>query len=112
LFSYAINDPQEDVWTGSTTATLNYYPWSEDNQRRWQPFFGVFAGLGYSDVDATGAVGPTLGLKYFLNDRTFVGGQWHYEFYTDSLDAGDETTDFEDSNMSLTISIGIKWGGR
>lgn len=111
LASYSLNDPVEDVWTASTTATVNYYPWSEDKATRFQPFVGGFAGIGYSDVDITGAVGPAVGFKYFMHNNMFFAAQWRYEFYTDHLEAGDETTDYDNGNMMFTLGFGFKWGG-
>jgi len=111
LASYSLNDPIEDVWTGSTAATIDYYPWSQNRDVRLQPFIGAFAGIGYSDVDLTGAVGPTVGARYFMSDNLFFSGQWHYLFYTHKLDAGNETTDRDSGTMSFTVGIGFTWGG-
>lgn len=112
LASYSLNDPVEDVWTGSTTAMVNFYPLSENRNWRLQPFIGGFGGVGYSDVDLTGVAGPSVGVKYFFNDLAYFTLQWRYELYMRQLDAGNETTFRNDANMVFTLGIGLKWGGK
>lgn len=109
LGSYSLNDDIEDVWTGSTTAFVNHYFWVDKDEGRLQPFLGVFAGLAYSDVDLTGTAGPALGVRYFVNDTTFLVTQYRYEFYFGELDAGDETDDFTDGTHTLTVGFGVIW---
>jgi hypothetical protein len=109
LFSYSRNDPIEDVWTGSTTIFINYHPWMEQPGRKLQPFIGAFAGAGYSDVDITGTAGPAGGLKYFFSERLFFAAQYRFEYYFDSLDAGEETANFNDGNHVFTLGMGFLW---
>ena len=109
LFSYSLNDDIEDVWTGSSTVFVHRYFLVGRDRGRLQPFIGAFAGVAYSDVDITGTAGPTLGVKYFIKDTTFVNLQYRYEWYVDSLDAGDETSDFTDGNHTLAVGIGLQW---
>lgn len=109
LFSYALNDPAEDVWTGSTTGFLNYYWRGDQADQKLQPFVGAFLGLGYTDVDVNGAAGPIIGSKYFVTDEIALMIQYRYEFYFDSLDAGAETEDFDEGNHVLTLGIGYHW---
>jgi hypothetical protein len=111
MLGYSINDPFEDVWVGSTTAFFNYHPWAEVPGKRLQPFIGAFAGLGYSDVDFTGTIGPIFGLKYFFDSSTFFLVQYRYEYYLEELDAGDETDDFDTGNHAVSMGVGFKWGG-
>ena len=109
LVSYGINDPVEDVWTGSTTGFANYYPWAHDPNRNWQPFIGTFLGLGYSDVDVTGTAGPAAGIRITVSDAAFVTAQYRYEVFFTELDAGGETDDFESGNHILTMGVGFRW---
>lgn len=109
LGSYSLNDDIEDVWTASTTAFVHRYFWVDKDEGRLQPFLGAFVGLAYSDVDVTGTAGPTLGVRYFVNDTTFLVTQYRYEFYFSELDAGDETDDFTDGSHTLTVGFGVIW---
>lgn len=106
LFSYSLNDEIEDVWTASTTFFTNYH-FRIGDPPRVQPFVGGFFGLANSDVDVVATVGPSVGIKFFVGERTFAVGQYRYEYYIDSLKAGDETDDFTDGNHVLTFGIGI-----
>ena len=109
LASYELNDPIEDVWTGSTTLFANYYFWADEPEKQLQPFLGAFLGLGYSDVDVTGTAGPALGAKYNLSDDAFLLGQYHWEKYFKDLKAGSETTDYDTSNHVFTVGFGFRW---
>ncbi|MCP5143485.1 MAG: hypothetical protein H6978_01535 [Gammaproteobacteria bacterium] len=109
LVSYSINDPQEDVWTGSTTGFVNYYPWSANSESKWRTYVGLFAGAAYSDVDITGTAGPAIGFKYYFRDDVYFTTQYRVEVYFDNLDAGEETTDFQDANHVLTFGVGFKF---
>ncbi|MDH3317465.1 MAG: hypothetical protein OER43_17075 [Gammaproteobacteria bacterium] len=109
LGSYSLNNDIEDVWTASTTAFVHRYFWVDKDDGRLQPFLGAFAGLAYSDVDVTGTAGPTLGVRYFVNNTTFLVTQYRYEFYFSELDAGDETDDFTDGTHTLTVGFGVIW---
>ena len=110
--SYSINNDTEDVWTGSTLPFVNYHFRGATTDRRFQPFVGAFLGIGYSDVDLTGSVGPQLGAKYFISDQIFVSARYRYEFYFDDLDMGAETDDFSDGNHAILLGFGFVWGGQ
>jgi hypothetical protein len=109
LLSYGLNDPAEDVWTGSTSGFVKYYFTSDDPDKRLQYFTGILLGLSYSDVDATGSSGPMAGFRYFISDETFLLMQYQYEYYFDKLDAGAETDDFNTGNHYITIGLGRRW---
>ena len=109
LASYGMNDPIEDVWTGSTTGFINYYPWGGNPDRQLQPFLGTFLGLGYSDVDVSGTAGPTIGLKFDISDAAFFVTQYRYEAFFTELDAGGETDDFDNGNHIFTMGLGLRW---
>ena len=109
MASYGMNDPIEDVWTGSTTGYVNYFPLGNDPNQRWQPFLGTFLGYGWSDVDNELTFGPTAGLQYDVSKSTYLVFQYHYESYIKRLDAGAETNNFDDGNHVMTMGFGYRW---
>lgn len=47
---------------------------------KWQPYIGLNVGYMYgADVDDEGIFGPELGVKYFVNESTFMFGNIGYE---------------------------------
>ena len=47
---------------------------------RWQPYLGINLGAVYgAGVDDDGVVGPEGGIKYFVNESTFIFGSVAYE---------------------------------
>jgi hypothetical protein len=109
LASYELNDPLEDIWTGSTTVFANFYPWSAGRGQRFQPYIGTFLGPSYSDVDVTGTVGPTAGVRVDISDSAFFTAQYRYELLFRELDTGGETDDFNDGNHIMTMGVGFHW---
>ena len=109
LASYELNDPIEDVWIGSTTAHVNFYPLGGSPDIKWQPFLGGFIGMGYSDVDNAWVAGPIAGLKYNFNDSIFAVVQYRYEDYFKRLKAGAETNDYNSANNVMTVGMGFRW---
>ena len=109
MASYTMTDPTEDVWTGSTTAYVNFYPLGNDPNQRLQPFIGTFLGEGWSDVDNEITYGPTAGLQYDFSKSTYFVFQYHYEAYIKRIDAGAETNNFDDGNHVMTMGLGYRW---
>jgi hypothetical protein len=76
----------------------------------WQPFVGAQVGYFYGDdtvVEDTGAIGPEVGVKYFVNNTTFIYGElgWVWFWDSDDDDAGDE----DDSRWTYSVGIGFQW---
>jgi len=47
---------------------------------RWQPYLGMNLGAVYgAGIDDDGVVGPEGGIKYFVNESTFIFGNIAYE---------------------------------
>jgi hypothetical protein len=69
---------------------------------RWQPFVGINAGYNYGDnVDDNWFGGPEGGLKYFVNNTTFIFGQVSYQFIFESSD--------QDDFWVYLLGIGFRW---
>ena len=74
----------------------------------WQPFVGAQIGYFYGDddiVDDTGAFGPEIGVKYFVNKTTFIFGELAWVWFFESGDTGDE----DDSRWTYSVGIGFQW---
>ena len=52
-------------------------------------------------MDDTWVIGPEAGLRYFVNQTTFILGMIEWEFLLD----GDD----EDSAFLYTVGIGFRW---
>ena len=72
---------------------------------RWWPFAGANIGYIYGeDVNETWALGIEGGLKYFVNDTTFILGRVEYQWFLDDDDNG-----FDDGQWVYVVGIGFRW---
>lgn len=70
---------ERDAWGGSTFGYADYH----FDLGEFQPYVGVFGGISYPEYsDSDGAIGPEIGLKYFVNGTTFVFGNLQYVYTT------------------------------
>jgi len=81
--------PGDNGWAGSTMLAVDYHI----DLERFQPLIGVSAGYIYgnseSGVNDTWAGGPEAGVKYFINQTTFVSLLVQYNFsFRDDFDEG------------------------
>jgi hypothetical protein len=75
---------------------------------QWQPFVGAQIGMFYGDdtiVEDTGAFGPEIGVKYFVNNTTFIYGEVGWIWFFDESESGDE----DDSRWTYAVGIGFQW---
>jgi hypothetical protein len=96
------NVGDSDTVNGISRVALDYH----FNLGRFRPFIGVNIGAVYGKgVHDTGIVGPELGLKYFVNDTTFVLAQSEYQYFFDS---GNSLTDnFDNGSFVHTLGLGF-----
>lgn len=66
---------------------------------RFQPFLGGFAGYGYGDQNSALA-GPEGGIKFYVNESTFIQGLMQYGFLFD------KTFDWDNGRAVYTIGVG------
>jgi len=83
--SYAFIDHGKDAWSATTVPFFNYHFYDFSKDDRLVPFVGGFLGGTWNDDDATGTLGPELGAKYFVNDRTFLRIGYRYEWFFNTL---------------------------
>jgi len=81
--------PGDNSWGGSTNLAVDYHL----DLARFQPLIGVSIGYIYgndeSGIRDTFAGGPEAGVKYFINETTFVSLLVQYQFsFRDAFDEG------------------------
>ncbi|MCE5186624.1 MAG: hypothetical protein LLF76_10915 [Planctomycetaceae bacterium] len=74
----------DDDWAGRTVLSLDY----NFNMGCIVPFVGFNAGWQYGDVMDTCIGGPEAGLRWFVNDTTYIQLRAEYECISDKLDTG------------------------
>jgi hypothetical protein len=74
----------DDEWAGRTRLALDY----NFNMGTIVPFVGFAAGWQYGDVEDTYIGGPEVGLRWFVNDTTYLQFRMEYECLADDLDTG------------------------
>jgi hypothetical protein len=94
----------DDNWIGDSRIGANY----NFDMGRWWPFVGAQIGYVYGDVvDDTWVAGPSGGVRYFVNDTTYILGRVEYEFFFDDTDEAEEALD--DGRFIYTVGIGFRW---
>lgn len=69
---------------------------------RFQPFIGGFVGGQYGwDTNSSGFAGPEAGIKYYVNESTFLSGLFQYQFLFDES--------WDDGNALYTIGFGFNF---
>ena len=93
-----------DAWNGSTRVGMDYFL----NVGRCKPFAGVNIGYLYGDsVEEQFIAGPDVGMRYFLNDTTFINLVMEYQFLFE--DAGDAKDSYDDGRFVYALGMGVKW---
>lgn len=102
----AFNDVtgSDDEWAAATRVALDY----NFDMGRWWPFVGASLGYVYGDaVEDTFVAGPEAGLRYFVNETTFILGLVEYEFFFEDSDEVDDA--FDDGRFVYTLAMGFRW---
>jgi hypothetical protein len=96
-FSDVANGDSE--WTASTRVAVDY----NFDMGRWWPFVGGSIGYVYGDdIDDTWVGGPEAGVRFFVNQTTFILGMIEWEFFFDNSSE-------EDSEFIYVLGIGFRW---
>jgi hypothetical protein len=69
---------------------------------RFQPYAGGFVGYSYGD-QSSGLAGPEAGIKYYVNESTFLKGQMQYGWLFD------KTLDWDNGRALYTIGFGYNF---
>lgn len=96
--------PGNNSWSGSTRVAIDYH----FNLDKWRPFVGANIGYIYGDdTSDTWAAAPEAGVKYFVNDTTFITAMVEYQFFFRNIgDAGDA---FNDGQFVYSLGIGFRF---
>lgn len=99
-------DLSNDFWNGSTRGYYDYH--FLDNDTDWRPFIGVSLGGIYGDgVKNSGFAGAELGIKYYVQKKTFILARAEYQFFfTDSNSASDN---WEDGAFAYVLGMGYNF---
>jgi len=91
---------------GSTRIALDFH----FDFGRFQPFVGANIGYVYGDiVRDTFEAAPEVGIKYFVNDTTFIYGMAEYQFFFRNADTDEVEEAFEDGQFVYTFGIGFRF---
>lgn len=72
-----LGDDNDSTLVNGRTILQAAYQW---DYGRWQPYLGMNVGGIYgADVDDDALMGPEVGLKYYVNESTFLFGNIAYE---------------------------------
>lgn len=106
---------EDELTSGSSRIAVDWY---FEGQRVW-PFIGANLGYAYGDfISDTWIGGPEVGLKWFVNETTYILGMVEYQFFFDEAEdddggafggGGAEETGFEDGQFVYSIGIGFKF---
>ena len=86
--------------SGSTAVFADYH----FDFAQWQPFIGASFGVVYGTsaaVEEDFAVGPEIGVKYYIQPKTFVYTQATYLFRVDE--------DVDDGSLRYSIGLGLNF---
>ncbi len=93
---------QGSSWNGNTRGALDYHL---DLGRFW-PFVGGNLGYTYGhNVTDTWTIGVEGGLKFFVNNTTFVQGRIEYDWLLNN----DDNRGFNDAEWVYVLGIGFRW---
>ena len=102
--SYADISSSSDNWNGSTRLSVDY----NFGMERFYPYLGANIGYLYGDtVEEQFIAGPEGGVKYFVNDTTFVTAGIEYQFLFKDRDEADEN--YNDGRFVYLLGIGFKF---
>lgn len=69
---------------------------------KWQPYLGLnFGGIYGAGVDSAALAGPEVGIKYYVNESTFLFGNMAYEVKLDNCCDG--------GNVPQSVGIGFNF---
>ena len=91
-------------WNGSTRVGADYY----FDIDQWQPYAGLSIGYLYGDnTQESFIAGPELGVKYFVNDTTFINLGAEYQFVFEDADESENAID--DGRWTYVVGVGFKF---
>lgn len=100
--SYTDVSGGSDNWDGSTRGGLVY----NFDMGSWYPYLGANIGYLYGDtVKEQFIAGPEAGMKFFVNDTTFIVGGLEYQVLFEEADEAEDN--FDDGRFVYILGIGF-----
>lgn len=94
-------------FTGASAVGFDYH-FDYGQDQRVIPFLGASIGYLYGDgVNDTFEAGPEAGLKWYVNDTTFIFGQVAYLWNFDN--GGDAGDNFDDGRFQYSLGVGFRF---
>jgi hypothetical protein len=98
------DSPGNHNLNGSTRLSFDYH----FNLRPWYPYLGGNIGYVYGDtVEEQFIAGPEVGVKYFVNDTTFIAGGLEYQVLFKKI--GNADNNFDSGRFVYILGIGFKF---
>ena len=100
--SYSDPEVGATAWAFSTSVAVDYH----FDLDRFQPFIGAAIGYNYgSGAVDTGIIAPEGGVKYFVNQSTFIYGLVQYQFFFKNGD--DISNNADDGSFLYALGVGF-----
>ena len=97
-------DTGSDTSNGSTRVALDYVPLDGTVQ----PFVGCNIGYTYGEsVNETVSIAPEIGMKVYLQDRTFLQVTGEFQEFVTATE--DDTEDLDTGQFVYSISMGVNF---
>jgi hypothetical protein len=96
----------DEEWSGSTSLAADWHFLLGS----FVPFVGANVGLTYNEDDNAWGIGPELGFKYYVHERTFIFAMGEYRWHFDKLKDVDNNAD--DGFFAFTVGVGFNIGSR
>ena len=94
----------DNDWNASTRLGLDFYPITG----RFAPYIGANIGYIYGDVVKNQFIaGPNVGVRYFVNDTTFLTLGLEYQFLFEDSDEAQDT--YKDGRFVYELGMGVRW---
>ena len=101
------SDFGDSSWSGVTRLGA-FYHFNFGSEQQFVPYVGATVGYVYGDaVSDTFVAGPEAGLKFFVNDTTFLFGSVTYDFFFEDGDDADDA--FSDGQFVYGLGIGFQF---
>jgi hypothetical protein len=94
----------DEEWGGSTIAAIDWH----FQLGKFVPFIGANFGLDYNEDDSVWGIGPEVGVKYYVHEKTFLFVRGDYRWLFDDFGEADNNAD--DGRFNLYFGIGFNFG--
>jgi hypothetical protein len=97
---------RDEEWAGSTRVAADWH----FLLGKFVPFVGASFGLDYNEDGSAWGIGPEVGVKYYVYEKTFIFAMGEYRWMFDRLRQVDNNLD--DGRFAFVVGVGFNIGGR